>query len=27
LFAAINVWTPTCFFWRRHTLFSLPRTL
>jgi hypothetical protein len=27
LFAAINGWTPTCFFWRRHTLFSLPRTL
>jgi hypothetical protein len=27
LFAAINGWTPTCFFWRRHTMFSLPRTL
>jgi hypothetical protein len=27
LFSAINVWTPTCFFWRRHTPFSLPRTL
>jgi hypothetical protein len=27
LFAAINGWTPTCFFWRRHTLFSVPRTL
>jgi hypothetical protein len=27
LFATINGWTPTYFFWRRHTLFSLPRTL
>jgi hypothetical protein len=27
LFAEINGWTPTCFFWRRHALFSLPRTL
>jgi hypothetical protein len=27
LFAVINGWTPTYFFWRRHTLFSLPRTL
>jgi hypothetical protein len=27
LFAAINGWTPTYFFWRRHTPFSLPRTL
>jgi hypothetical protein len=27
LFDAINGWTPTCFFWRRHTPFSLPRTL
>jgi hypothetical protein len=27
LFAAINGWTPTCFFWRRHTPFSLSRTL
>jgi hypothetical protein len=27
LFAAINGWTPTYFFWRRHTSFSLPRTL
>jgi hypothetical protein len=27
LFSAINDWTPTYFFWRRHTLFSLPRTL
>jgi hypothetical protein len=27
LFAAINGWTPPYFFWRRHTLFSLPRTL
>jgi hypothetical protein len=27
LFAAINGCTPTCFFWRRHTPFSLPRTL
>jgi hypothetical protein len=27
LFAAINGWTPTYFSWRRHTLFSLPRTL
>jgi hypothetical protein len=26
-FAAINGWTPTYFFWRRHTPFSLPRTL
>jgi hypothetical protein len=27
LFAAINGWTPTNFFWRRCTCFSLPRTL
>jgi hypothetical protein len=27
LFAAINGWTQTYFFWRRHTPFSLPRTL
>jgi hypothetical protein len=27
LFAAINGWTPTYFFWRRHTPFSLPRIL
>jgi hypothetical protein len=27
LFATINGWTPTYFFWRRHTPFSLPRTL
>jgi hypothetical protein len=27
LFAAINGWTPTYFFWRRHTPFLLPRTL
>jgi hypothetical protein len=27
LFAAINVWTPTNFFWRRCTCFLLPRTL
>jgi hypothetical protein len=27
LFVAINGWIPTCFFWRRHTPFSLPRTL
>jgi hypothetical protein len=27
LFAAINGWTLTFFFWRRHTLFLLPRTL
>jgi hypothetical protein len=27
LFAAINGWTPTYSFWRRHTPFSLPRTL
>jgi hypothetical protein len=27
LFASINGWTPTFFFWTRHTLFSLPRTL
>jgi hypothetical protein len=27
LFAAINGWTPTYFFWRRYTPFSLPRTL
>jgi hypothetical protein len=26
-FAIINGWTLTCFFWRRHTPFSLPRTL
>jgi hypothetical protein len=26
-FSAINGWTPTNFFWRRHTLFLLPRTL
>jgi hypothetical protein len=24
LFAVINGWTPTYFFWRRHTPFSLP---
>jgi hypothetical protein len=23
LFAAINGWTPTCFFWRRHTPFFI----
>jgi hypothetical protein len=27
LFAVINGCTPTYFFWRRHTQFSLPRTL
>jgi hypothetical protein len=27
LFAAINGWTPTNFFWRRCTRFHLPRTL
>jgi hypothetical protein len=27
LFAVINGWTPIYFFWRRHTPFSLPRTL
>jgi hypothetical protein len=27
LFAAINGWTPTYLSWRRHTPFSLPRTL
>jgi hypothetical protein len=27
LFAAINGWTPAYFFWRRHTPFTLPRTL
>jgi hypothetical protein len=27
LFDAINGWTPAGFFWRRHTSFSLPRTL
>jgi hypothetical protein len=27
LFATINGWTPTNFFWRRYTCFSLPRTL
>jgi hypothetical protein len=27
LFAVINGWTPTYFFWRRHTPFLLPRTL
>jgi hypothetical protein len=27
LFAAINGWTPTNFFWRRYTRFYLPRTL
>jgi hypothetical protein len=27
LFAAINGWTPTNFFWRRCTHFHLPRTL
>jgi hypothetical protein len=27
LFSAINGWTPTYFFWRRHTPFSFPRTL
>jgi hypothetical protein len=26
-FSAINGWTPTYFSWRRHTPFSLPRTL
>jgi hypothetical protein len=26
-FATINGWTPTNFFWRRFTCFSLPRTL
>jgi hypothetical protein len=26
-FSEINGWNPTCFFWRRHTPFSLPRTL
>jgi hypothetical protein len=25
LFAAINGWTPTCFFWRRHTLFFIAK--
>jgi hypothetical protein len=25
LFAAINVWTPTYFFWRRHTLFFIAK--
>jgi hypothetical protein len=25
LFAAINVWTPTCFFWRRHTPFFIAK--
>jgi hypothetical protein len=27
LFFVINGWTPTYLFWRRHTPFSLPRTL
>jgi hypothetical protein len=27
LFSVINGWTPAYFFWRRHTPFSLPRTL
>jgi hypothetical protein len=27
LYATIKGWTPTYFFWRRHTPFSLPRTL
>jgi hypothetical protein len=27
LFSSINGWTPTYLFWRRHTQFSLPRTL
>jgi hypothetical protein len=27
LFDAINGWTPTNFFWRRHSVFHLPRTL
>jgi hypothetical protein len=27
LFAAINGWTPSNFFWMRCTCFSLPRTL
>jgi hypothetical protein len=27
LFAAINGWTPTNFFWRRLLAFHLPRTL
>jgi hypothetical protein len=27
LFSVINGWTPTNFFWRRHTPFLLPRTL
>jgi hypothetical protein len=27
LFSEINGWTPTYFFWRRHTQFSLPGTL
>jgi hypothetical protein len=27
LFAAINGWTPTNFFWRRFTRFHLPRIL
>jgi hypothetical protein len=27
LFAAINGWTPTNFFWRRCTCFLLPKTL
>jgi hypothetical protein len=27
LFSTINGWTPTCFFWRRHTPFLLCRTL
>jgi hypothetical protein len=25
LFAAINGWTPTCFFWRRHTPFFIAK--
>jgi hypothetical protein len=27
LFVVINGWIPAYFFWRRHTPFSLPRTL
>jgi hypothetical protein len=27
LFVVTNGWIPTYFFWRRHTPFSLPRTL
>jgi hypothetical protein len=25
LFSAINGWIPTCFFWRRHTLFFIAK--